>query len=130
MKSNTVNVIDNIINSNKIYAYQKEFQTASEQRREWLQIMLSSLGVENVKPKKSKIEEIHDMFEKQALKVKWTKLTTDQKIGRIKEYVDRVHDGDKEVYDDYIDLLENKKLKAKNIIYDTNAGIIVNIDDD
>lgn len=123
------NIVDRIVSDNKIYAFKRELKTAIGRRQDWLKLMLSSLGCSDDMPQISKIDQLHNDFEKAALKTKWTRLTIDQKIGRIREYVERVYDGDEDTLDVLVSELKNKKLKTKDITYDTIVGIITNINE-
>lgn len=133
---NIDNKIDFIIKDNKICRFAIELQyTVDEERKQVLKDILQSyktnpVVISDSEKAKQQIDLLCDRLEQNALKRKWSKLTSDQKVERIRVYLASSITDEEErekQFRNLKSLLESKKLKAMYINYDVEEGCIVDI---
>ena len=121
--------ISNIIMENKLYHYTTELQhTENEKQKNDILNIIAQLNNQNKTGEENAREEIEKICkatDNKQRKKKWTYLNEDYKEEKIKEYVSKNNLDDK--LDEIIDLLRNKKLKGKKIVYNVETGIIEKI---
>lgn len=126
------NQIDEIVKDNKLFRFASELQdTTDSERKKHLNIIIQLLQGKHPDDAHKKLQELYTYIDKQIYKQTWTKLTKDQKIIKIKEFVkDTINDSEEResIENELIQLINKGKLKTiRDVTYDSEQSKIITI---
>lgn len=124
MQHITSKVIDDIVRDNYIFRFASELQqTSDEERKDAIRSIINKIQYNNPQSSQDKLSSICNNIDEFLLKKTWGRLNIEQKINRIKFYMEGKDDDAQEI----IDMLKNGTLKNSDVDYDKTSGCIKSI---
>jgi hypothetical protein len=127
--------IDSIIKENKLFRYRSELEDVSKVNssinRKRIKILKRIIKKEESiktdrEEREDKLKKHFDIINEQQYIKKWQYLNKEQKLDRFNKFIKKVEIED-DIIDELIEKISNNSLKSKNITYDKNKCMILNI---
>lgn len=127
--------IDSIIKENKLFRYRSELEDVSKVNssinRKRVKLLKKIIKKEESiktdrEEREDKLKKHFDIINEQQYIKKWQYLNTEQKLDRFDKFIKKVEIED-DIIDELIEKISDNSLKSKNITYDKNKCMILNI---